>query len=78
VDLITADNTFLDADALHAKFSGAGIPMDKRVVTYCGGGIAATADSFALKLLGHDDVGIYDNSLSEWAKDPKLPMEAGK
>lgn len=78
LDLVGADGTFLDADGLRAKFAGAGIGMDQRVVTYCGGGIAATVDSFALKLLGHDGVGIYDNSLSEWAKDPSLPMEAGR
>ena len=57
------------------KFIDAGISLDKKVVTYCGGGIAATVDSFALALLGHDHVGVYDNSLSEWAKDPSLPME---
>ena len=49
--------------------------MQQKVLTYCGGGIAATADAFALVLLGHDDVGIYDNSLSEWANDHSLPME---
>ncbi len=49
--------------------------MDQKVITYCGGGVAATMDSFALTLLGHADVGIYDNSLSEWAKDHSLPME---
>ncbi len=75
LDLLAEDNTFLDADALRMKFADAGIGLDKRIVTYCGGGIAATVDSFALALLGHDHVGVYDNSLSEWAKDPNLPME---
>ena len=46
-----------------------------RVITYCGGGIAASSDAFVLHLLGHDDVAVYDNSLSEWAADPSLPME---
>ena len=46
-----------------------------RVITYCGGGIAASSDAFVLRLLGHDDVAVYDNSLSEWAADPNLPME---
>ena len=30
-----------------------------------------------LTMLGHTDVRIYDASLSEWAKDESLPMEAG-
>jgi thiosulfate/3-mercaptopyruvate sulfurtransferase len=47
------------------------------VVTYCGGGIAASSDAFVLTLLGRDDVAVYDASLSEWATDPSLPMERG-
>ena len=47
----------------------------ERMITYCGGGIAASSDAFVLHRLGHDDVAVYDNSLSEWAADPSLPME---
>jgi len=76
LDLVDREsNTFLDAAALRGKFAEARIGMEQKVLTYCGGGIAATADAFALVLLGHDDVGIYDNSLSEWANDHSLPME---
>ena len=28
-------------------------------------------------LLGNKEVAVYDNSLSEWAADPSLPMQAG-
>ena len=49
---------------------------DKPIVTYCGGGIAATSVAFVLKaLLGHDDVAVYDGSLSEWLLDPNRPLE---
>lgn len=47
-----------------------------RAVTYCGGGIAASSAAL-LTLLGHDDVAVYDGSLSEWAADPSLPMAVG-
>jgi len=48
----------------------------KPIITYCGGGIAATSDAFVLTaLLGHDDVAVYDGSLSEWVLDPARPME---
>jgi thiosulfate/3-mercaptopyruvate sulfurtransferase len=47
------------------------------VITYCGGGIAASSDAFALALLGRENVAVYDASLSEWARDPALPMEQG-
>ena len=51
------------------RFAGVGA-MDRPVITYCGGGIAASADALALVMLGHTDVKLYDASLSEWAIDP--------
>jgi thiosulfate/3-mercaptopyruvate sulfurtransferase len=70
-------HAYLSDDALHAKFTAAGALDAQRIVTYCGGGIAASSDAFALALLGRDDVAVYDASLSEWAADPSLPMERG-
>ncbi|MEM7189665.1 MAG: rhodanese-like domain-containing protein [Pseudomonadota bacterium] len=58
---------------LRAEFDAIGA-LDGRVITYCGGGIAASGDSFILHLLGQDDVRIYDASLQEWAKSDQ-PME---
>jgi thiosulfate/3-mercaptopyruvate sulfurtransferase len=69
-------NEFLPADELRRRFAGVGA-MDRPVITYCGGGIAASADALALVMLGHDNVRLYDASLSEWASDPALPMETG-
>jgi thiosulfate/3-mercaptopyruvate sulfurtransferase len=62
------------ADAL-ARFAAVGIDRDKRVIAYCGGGIAATLDLFLLHRLGFDDLTLYDGSMSEWANDPSLPIE---
>jgi len=70
-------HAYLPADQLRAKFEAAGALGSGRVITYCGGGIAASSDAFVLSLLGKDDVGVYDASLSEWARDPSLPMETG-
>ena len=71
-----ATNAFLPADELRKRFEAIGA-MDRRVINYCGGGIAASADALVLVMLGHQDVKLYDASLSEWAKDPALPMETG-
>jgi thiosulfate/3-mercaptopyruvate sulfurtransferase len=71
-----ATNAFLPAGALRARFDAVGA-MDRPVIAYCGGGIAASADAMILTMLGHRDVKIYDASLSEWAKDAALPMEVG-
>jgi len=71
-----ATNTFLPPAALRAKFDAVHA-FDKKVITYCGGGIAASATAHALVMLGHPDVRLYDASMSEWAVDPALPMETG-
>jgi thiosulfate/3-mercaptopyruvate sulfurtransferase len=71
-----ATGAFRPAAELRRRFEGAGA-FGKEVITYCGGGIAASADAFALVMLGHPDVKLYDASMSEWATDPTLPMETG-
>jgi thiosulfate/3-mercaptopyruvate sulfurtransferase len=48
---------------------------DTRTITYCGGGIAASADAFVMTRLGFKDVAVYTASLQEWAADPENPME---
>jgi signal transduction histidine kinase/rhodanese-related sulfurtransferase len=67
-------NEFLPAGDLRRRFDRAGA-FSARVITYCGGGAAASADAMALVMLGHPDVRLYDGSLLEWATDPSLPME---
>jgi thiosulfate/3-mercaptopyruvate sulfurtransferase len=63
---------FRAVDELAALF---GDDRDKRTITYCGGGIAASADAFALTRLGFEDVAIYAASLEEWTANPQNPME---
>ncbi|MCS7001764.1 MAG: sulfurtransferase [Dehalococcoidia bacterium] len=70
-------NTVRPADDLRRLFEAVGALDGQRVVTYCGGGIAACADALALTLLGVRDVAVYDGSMTEWSADPTLPMERG-
>ena len=51
------------------------IDTDKSIVSYCGGGIAATAVFFAAKIFDLEKLFLYDNSLLEWSNDPSCPME---
>jgi thiosulfate/3-mercaptopyruvate sulfurtransferase len=77
-DLVDPEtHAYVPLDVLRAKFAAAGALDAQRVVTYCGGGIAASSDAFVLVLLGHPSVALYDASLSEWAADRALPMETG-
>ena len=61
------DNGRFRADhELRAALDARGMLSSERVVTYCGGGIAATVDGMACLLSGQDNVAVYDGSMSEW------------
>lgn len=72
-----ATMTFRAPEEVAATFAAVGADRSKRVILYCGGGIAATLDAFLLHQLGYADVAVYDASMNEWAKDESLPMERG-
>ncbi len=46
----------------------------RRIITYCGGGIAATVNAVAHFIVGHENVAVYDGSLYEWTAEG-LPTE---
>ena len=76
--LFGPDKTLKPIAELRQAFEGVGAAPDKRVLVYCGGGIAASLDAFVLTaILGHKNVAIYDNSMQEWSNAPSLPMEVG-
>ena len=60
---------------LRRRFQEAGLLDGRRVIAYCGGGIAASLTALALTELGAEDVGVYMSSMQEWASDPSLPMD---
>jgi thiosulfate/3-mercaptopyruvate sulfurtransferase len=68
---------FRPAAEVAGQFAAVGADPSRRILLYCGGGIAATLDAFLLHQLGYRDIAVYDASMSEWAKDPALPIEAG-
>ncbi|WP_342745732.1 sulfurtransferase [Sediminibacillus massiliensis] len=68
-----------DKQRLQEIFEPSGVlDKNKRAITYCGGGIAATWNALALAMLGRYDVAVYDGSMNEWASDESLPMETGE
>jgi thiosulfate/3-mercaptopyruvate sulfurtransferase len=70
------DHTFRTPEELRALFAEAGVrPTDgRRVITYCGCGISASALLFAATLAGFEDVALYDASMEEWGRNPGLPI----
>ncbi len=64
-------NTFLPNDQLAAQLKGDS--RNRRIITYCGGGIAATVNAMAYLMIGNENVAVYDGSLFEW-KGEGLPL----
>jgi len=78
-ELVTDPNTrrLKSADELTRLFRDAGVALDRPVVTSCGSGVTACALSFALHLIGHSSVAVYDGSWSEWGLPGDTPVETG-
>lgn len=72
-----SDGRFLSPAALREKYAALGVVAAQTVVAYCGSGVTACHDIFALRLAGRDDVLLYEGSWSDWAADPSLPAAVG-
>lgn len=71
--LFNADGTWKNADDLRSAFEASGISLDKPMITSCGSGMTASVLAFGAKLIGKEDVSLYDGSWSEWAADGDTP-----
>lgn len=79
LDFIDQDSGVYKPDAeLEALAGRVGRSKDAEIISYCGGGIAATMNAFVLMKLGYDNVSVYDGSLDEWSADPDMPMQTGE
>ena len=76
-DLLRPDGTMRDEAGIRAAFAGAGVDLDRPVITTCGSGVTAAVLSLALERIGKTDHQLYDGSWSEWGMFPDLPVETG-
>ncbi|WP_110180753.1 sulfurtransferase [Nocardioides solisilvae] len=75
-DLVDEAGRLRPREELRALFAAVGaLDPGRRPVTYCGGGIAATAAAFALAEVGREDVAVYDGSMNAWTADPSRPLQ---
>jgi len=70
MDLMQGLDYLLPNDQLAARLGE--LSDRKRIITYCGGGIAATVNAVGHLIAGHENVAVYDGSLYEWLAE-KLP-----
>lgn len=73
--LFNDDGTWKQGDDLRAAFEASGVDLSQPMIATCGSGMTASAIAFGAKLLGKEDVSLYDGSWSEWAADAETPKE---
>jgi thiosulfate/3-mercaptopyruvate sulfurtransferase len=71
---LDASERFRDLDELRRIYAKAGVRFDRPVITTCGSGVTAALDAFALTLLGHPEVAVYDGSWDEWGNSDDVPV----
>jgi len=71
LDLMQGMDTLAPDDAVASRLKEAA--RFERIITYCGGGIAATLNAVAHLIAGHENVSVYDGSLLEWMGEA-LPL----
>jgi len=64
-------------DELRRAFAGAGVDMDRPIVTSCGSGVSAAVLTLALYRLGVRGTALYDGSWSEWGQADGPPVATG-
>ena len=76
-DVLGADGRFRSRQELRTLFDAAGVTDATVPIAYCGSGVTASLDVFALKLAGLGDARLYEGSWSEWVHDPSRPVATG-
>jgi thiosulfate/3-mercaptopyruvate sulfurtransferase len=77
-DNLTGDGHFRPAEELRQRFEHLLAGRDpQQLVAYCGSGVTACHNLFALSLAGFPLAPLYAGSWSEWVTDPARPVATG-
>jgi thiosulfate/3-mercaptopyruvate sulfurtransferase len=75
---VLKDGRLKSHDDIAAAFKGAGVDLDRPVVTSCGSGVTAAILTFAVEALGKQPGRVYDGSWAEWGGRQDTPVVTGK
>lgn len=75
IDLMHEMTSFLPTDQITHRLQEEA--LSDRIITYCGGGIAATVNAMAHLMAGNENVSVYDGSMNEWVGEG-LPTTRGE
>ncbi|MOA32894.1 3-mercaptopyruvate sulfurtransferase [compost metagenome] len=70
-----ADGTWKSPEEQAERF--AGLSHDDEIIVYCGSGVTATPNVFALQDAGFKRVRLYAGSWSDWSSDSGNPVAVG-
>lgn len=70
-----ADGTWKSAEEQLERF--ASIDKDDEIIVYCGSGVTATPNFFALQEAGFKNVKLYAGSWSDWSSNSENPVAVG-
>ncbi len=73
----TDDPRFLSPETLREQFERLGAEKAKRVIAYCGSGVNACQNLFALHVAGLPDGLLYEGSWSDWCSTGTRPIATG-
>lgn len=74
---LAPNGTWKSPAELREQYAALGADKANQVVCYCGSGVTATHDIFALHLAGRDDARLYEGSWSDWSSNPERPAATG-
>ncbi|WP_419871180.1 sulfurtransferase [Candidatus Pristimantibacillus sp. PTI5] len=70
-----ADGSWKSPEEQAERF--AGLSQDDEIIVYCGSGVTATPNVFALQEAGFHNVKLYAGSWSDWSSRPENPIATG-